>query len=206
MISDRWLRNDHDFPPGAELFRSERAFHVEAYTISHGQLLLSSPAPAEDGTTVQLLFKPVEEMRLPSHFDGLIVSAAQDSPRGRRRLTLAGRGFEGYVVCLAFGWREGVLDRLQPSLFSPVSEPDLRWPTRPVAGLDGGLDRASREEVARAVTDGLSPTARRDRWHLAWVLRDDTRTVGVFLTEADAHEAARLLPRERRVEPAPLVL
>ncbi|GIF67392.1 hypothetical protein Ais01nite_54270 [Asanoa ishikariensis] len=209
MIADRWLCNDHDFPPGAELFRSERAFHVVAYTISHGQLLLSSPAPAEDGTTVQLLFKPVEELRLRSYFDGLVVSVAarQEEAPGRRLLTLAGQGFEGYVVCMAFGWRQGVLGRLQPSLFSPVSEMDVRWPTRPIAGADGGLGRASPADVVEAVTGGLAGDGRRERWHPAYVLVDDDgRTVGVFVTEADAREAARLLePRACRVERAPLV-
>ncbi|GAA1854389.1 hypothetical protein [Asanoa iriomotensis] len=208
MIADRWLSADHDFQPGAELFRSDRAFHVEAYTVSHGQLLLTSPPAAAGGTTVNLLFKRVAAMRLEERYDGLVVSAAATEGRGRV-LTLPG---DGYVVCGAFGWREGVLDRLQRSLFNPVSEADRVWPTQPVWGLDGGLGQASRAEVESAVTDGLDEDARRDRQHPAHVVvieADDgrRRVVGVFLTEADAREAVRLLrPRQASAEVVPLVL
>jgi hypothetical protein len=48
MQKEMWLNQDDQFPPGRELFRSERDFSVWAYTVSHSQLLLLR-ARATDG-------------------------------------------------------------------------------------------------------------------------------------------------------------
>jgi hypothetical protein len=216
VISEVWLYKSDRFQPGAELFRSDRIFETLGYTVSHSQLLLSSNAGVADEppeTTVQILFKPVRAMRLERLYHGLAIRYATVDETDRIRSGLTGRyqgtpahvfvlesgGVEGYVISDAVGWREGVLARMQPSLFRTIDEFDEVWPTSPVAGMNAGLDLASPAEVVHAFTVGLDDGARRDRYRLVHVLvavngdRRSRHTVGVFLAEADAQEAAVML-------------
>ncbi len=70
MNDGTWLYRDHEMQPGAELFRSDRRFWMEAYSAGHSQLLLRS-VDGNDGlgrnheTTVEILFKPVDALSSP---------------------------------------------------------------------------------------------------------------------------------------------
>ncbi|GAA3341704.1 hypothetical protein GCM10020358_34080 [Amorphoplanes nipponensis] len=216
MLKDVWLNRPDQFAPGAELFRSDRTFQLLAYSASHSQLLLSSRDGADGepcGTVVEILFKPVEAVRVQECYRGLVVSCATGeeaaaidagiSPYGyrardARAFILRSQGVEGYVVATAVGTREGVLPRMRQSLFHGYSPEDTAWPTGPLGGVGGGLTVASPAEVAHAVLHGVPDGARRDRHRTVHVLyakgHDAERLpVGVFLTAEDAAEAQRLV-------------
>jgi hypothetical protein len=80
MHQEAWLNQDHQFPPGREVFRSERSFAVWAYTVSHSQLLLRTRT-AGGQPRIDVLFKPVEAMKIRTDFDGLVIRCA--TPAGR---------------------------------------------------------------------------------------------------------------------------
>ena len=227
-----WLNGDADFRPGAELYRSDRTFHLLGYAATHSQLLLSSTRGSDNEpceTTVEILFKPVEAVHLQACYPGLVIRCATEIEAQRinsgvsdygyrapdaRVLVLETRGAAGYVVCPAVGWREDVLPRMQPSLFNPVSTYEPVWPTGPVFGVDGGVNIASPAETVQAFLAEPGKGTRRDRYRYAYVLsakspEQGRRTVGVFVSEADASEAADLLGpafSNPRVEEVPIVL
>ncbi|MEU6076056.1 hypothetical protein [Micromonospora sp. NPDC047074] len=137
-------------------------------------------------------------------------------PAGAHVLILESEGVTGHVVTLAVGWSEGVLSDLQPSLFNTFSPYNPVWPTAPLAGVDGELDIASPQAVAEVFRTGLAEGVRRKRHRHVHVLTavtelDGRRTrhnLGVFLTEADAEEARRLIEPDVAscwVEPLPMV-
>lgn len=130
---------------------------------------------------------------------------------------LESEGTTGYVMTRAVGWREGELSRLEPSFFNTVSPYQPEWPLTPLAGVGDGSRTASPRQVAEAFLTGLPDGERRDRYrfvYLVWAVTDtDGRprrhNLGVFLTEADAEEAKRLVePHVAKcfVEPVPMVL
>ncbi|MGW5570410.1 hypothetical protein ACWEVD_04345 [Nocardia thailandica] len=146
-----WLNKDHHFEPGAELFRSDRSFSVWAYTVSHGQLLLRSDVGRNgNGTTIDILFKPVKAMKLQHRYEGLRIRCADEEeaaaakaeiPQSRlfpddRVLVLESDGIVDHVVCKAVGWCEGVLRHDQRGFF--VDDPSCP-PPRAVDGIDSGL-------------------------------------------------------------------
>jgi hypothetical protein len=123
--------------PGEEIFRSERDFSVWAYTVSHSQLLLRARV-AEGESRIDVLFKPVEAMKLRTDYAGLVVRCGTAAERDR---VLASTGLDGtglrvlvvetaagfdYVVTGAFGWREDDGRDNEPSslaFFPPGSDP-----------------------------------------------------------------------------------
>jgi len=135
---EAWLNRDSQFIAGQEIFRSERDFSVWAFTVSHSQLLLR--ARATDGQSrIDVLFKPVEAMKLRTEYEGLVVRCATAAERDR---VLASTGSGGkarqvlviettagfdYVVTGAVGWREDNGRDNDPSslaLFPPGSDPN----------------------------------------------------------------------------------
>ncbi|MEV6817079.1 hypothetical protein [Micromonospora sp. NPDC051296] len=234
MTSSVWLQRDEDFQPGVELFRSERFFSLWSYSATHSQLLLRADRlPGSDSrlpTTVEVLFTPITAVRMQDGYNGLLIRCATDEeaasiereitiyrPEEARVLILESEGVSGHVVTLAAAWREGVLSHLLPSLFNTVSPYYPVWPTKPLAGVGGEVDIASPQEVAEAFLAGLPEGVRRERRGSVYLLTAVTETngrrsrhnVGVFLTEADAEEAMRLVePHVQRcwVEPLSTVL
>ncbi|MCC3654777.1 MULTISPECIES: hypothetical protein [Streptomyces] len=120
--SDVWLNTDGHFAPGRELFRSERAFSVWAYTVSHGQLLLRARSVGRDGTRqsrIDVLFKPVRAVKTGINYSGLVIRCATEE---ERKLILADTGHarrddrvlvletadgrRDHVVAGAVGWSE----------------------------------------------------------------------------------------------------
>jgi hypothetical protein len=123
-------RQDHELRPGAVVFRSDRRFSMEAYSASHSQLLLrSNPVEEDDDTTIDLLFKPVEAVKIRDGYAGLVVRCATSletnaiivatpgvrADRGDRVFMLESQDRSDYVISMAFGWREGILSRVQGS-------------------------------------------------------------------------------------------
>jgi hypothetical protein len=232
MISDRWLTQDHELKPGAVIFRSARRFSMEAYSASHGQLLLrSNPADDEDDTTVDLLFKPVEAVKIRDGYAGLVVRCATTleanaimastpgvhAERGYRVFMLESQGRSDYVISLAFGWHEGILARVQGSFFNTADAHLPRWPTGPLHGLNPGFNVASVQDLVDALASDHDQPTRRDRYRYVFILMvdvgDDVRPhmsgSGVFLTQQDAEAAQAILaPKVRScwIETLPIVV
>jgi len=108
-----------------------RRFAVWSYTVSHKQLLLRSTKDHAHETRIDLLFKNVLYLALPTLIHDLTVSeadaatssrivagVASDSPRSlddKRVYVLRGRGPEGYVVASTVVHAEDTEDYLAPS-------------------------------------------------------------------------------------------
>lgn len=133
---EAWLNQDHQYRRGQELFRSDRSFAVWAYTVSHSQLLLRTRT-VYGQPRIDVLFKPVEAMKIRTDYDGLIVRCATveeheeiltatGHARGRHVLVLETAGQPDYVVTGAFGWKRDDGDDRDPSalaFFAPGSDP-----------------------------------------------------------------------------------
>lgn len=221
MTTRAWLNTDQQLVPGTELFRSDRRFSVEAYSASHSQLLLRS-LEGNDGlgnhheTTIDLLFKPTDAIKIETGLLGLTVRCAPtdvaeeikrtlpsigDSPDNRVFL-LDSQGVTGYVISAAVGWREGVLGRTGRGFFNSADIYDPRWPTQPLFGVNPGFNEASAQELIDALT--APNQARRERFRTVYVLMTrvelhdgpDISGAGVFLTQEDAEDAqAQLAPK-----------
>jgi hypothetical protein len=137
MQTEAWLNQDHQFPPGQELLRSDRSFAVWAYTVSHSQLLLRTRT-ADGQSRIDILFKPVEAMKVRTDYDGLVIrcatvteheqalAATGHAGRAYRVLMLETAGGLDYVVAGAVGWKEDHGENRDPSslaFFPPGSDP-----------------------------------------------------------------------------------
>ncbi|PZV92730.1 hypothetical protein SAMN05443287_108131 [Micromonospora phaseoli] len=216
MTSRAWLRQDRELVPGTEIFRSERQFAMEAYSASHRQLLLrSNPVDDEHETTIDLLFKPVEAIKIRDGFAGLVIRCATVSEaaqimtalprvspdRGDRVFMLESQGRSDYVISMAFGWHEGILPRVQGSFFHTADAYLPRWPTGPLFGLNAGFNAAAAQDLVHALNSDDHRPLRRDRFRYVFVLMTDVDSedrpkisgAGVFLTRADAEQAQSLL-------------
>jgi hypothetical protein len=142
MHARTWLNTADQFVPGAELFRSNRNFTVWAYTISHSQLLLRSRTAYHGGerqTRIDIVFKPVEAMKLRMEYHGLVVRCAMQGEIDRIHAEHGGIGHKArcliletgedqdYVVTYAVGWMEDEGTERDPSPlagFAPGSDPN----------------------------------------------------------------------------------
>ncbi|MFB7617106.1 hypothetical protein [Kitasatospora sp. NPDC056181] len=215
MTDSTWLNRDHQLVPGKELFRSERSFHLLAYTASHSQLLMRSVGrpdePGEPETTIDLLFKPVTVVKIRDNHRGLAIRCATEAESAQVKaehasvsfdrddhvFVLESQGESDYVVAMAVGWTEGVLGHTQQSFFSHVDPGRPIWPSLPLDGVDPGLTIASTRDLVEALSAEESVTIRRERHRfvhvvMTRVIRPDGPAVtgaGVFLTRADAENA-----------------
>jgi hypothetical protein len=129
------LDQEHDFVPGRTNFESDRQFSLWAYTVSNSQLLFRSRT--EGGSRIDLLFKPVDAMKVRCDYHGLVVRCASDDQRRRvlagvalsggrpRVLALHGGPDLDYVVAAAVGWLEDNGDERDPSRlagFAPATD------------------------------------------------------------------------------------
>jgi hypothetical protein len=139
MREEAWLNQDHQFLPGQELFRSDRSFAVWAYTVSHSQLLLRT----RQQPRVELLFKPVDAIKIRTDYDGLIIRCATVEEHEEilgstgevraicRVLILETGGLPDYVVTGAFGWKQDAGHFADPSalaFFAPATDPSRILP------------------------------------------------------------------------------
>jgi hypothetical protein len=67
-------------PESLTEFSSSRSFQVWRYVVSHRQLLLRSSRTPEVTTRLELLFKNVSAIKLPTHLDALRVRELHDGP------------------------------------------------------------------------------------------------------------------------------
>ncbi|WP_188308584.1 hypothetical protein [Streptomyces sp. CBMA123] len=219
MTDSTWLNRDHQLIPGTELFRSERRFHLLAYTASHGQLLMRSVGrpdePGEPETTIDVLFKPAAVVKISADYRGLAIRCATEAESEQVKANHAGMSFgrddhvfvlesqgeSGYVVAMAVGWTEGVLGRTRQSFFNEFDPDRPIWPSRPLSGVDAGLDIASPQELIDALSTEESATLRRERHRRVYVVMTrvirpdgpDVTGAGVFLTKADAEDAQAVI-------------
>jgi hypothetical protein len=143
MRTEAWLSQDHQFSPGQQVFRSERSFAVWAYTVSHSQLLLRTRT-TDGRSRVDILFKPVEAMKVRTDYNGLtircataeehdqILAATRHAGRPYRVLMLETADELDYIVTGAVGWKEDHGKDRDPStlaFFPPGSDPTRILPT-----------------------------------------------------------------------------
>jgi hypothetical protein len=96
-----------------------RRFQVWSYTVGHGQLLLRSTKDAQNSTQVDVLFKNVGLVSLPTFFDGLTVieSTKQElessglttgllPAENRKCMKLEGNNWRGAIVAGNIAWSE----------------------------------------------------------------------------------------------------
>jgi hypothetical protein len=116
------------------LFSRQRRFKVWHYWISHSQLLLRSEKDARHPTRVEVLFKPVASMNLPTTMDELHIAEADDATAAGiweqvggphypddKVFVLWGPGFRGHIVALSIHFAEDEGDSSTPSpLFGPM--------------------------------------------------------------------------------------
>lgn len=101
------------------------------YTVGHGQLLLRSPKGLGVSTRIDVLFKNVAAIHLPTILDGLAVSEATEDEKselrtqvdlsrltGRKVFVVKGSGFTGYVIAGVVAWYEDEREYHEPSHFS----------------------------------------------------------------------------------------
>ena len=116
--------------------RFSRKFQIWSYSVSHSQLLLRSPKEdSAENTRVDLLFKNVGWINLPSILDDVIVSEISISEAGsviagidshllrtRKLISLKSSTSVGFVIAGAFVWREDTGEYFEPSpLLQPPS-------------------------------------------------------------------------------------
>ncbi|KAB2352219.1 hypothetical protein [Actinomadura rudentiformis] len=141
MHASDWLNTEDRFTPGAELFRSDRAFTTWAYTISHSQLLLRTRTTTQAGSRqsrIDIVFKPVRAMKIRIEYDGLVIRCATLAEaekiradntgihEGAHCLLLETGGDLDYVIAHAVGWEEDMETDRDPSRlagFAPGSDP-----------------------------------------------------------------------------------
>ena len=78
--------------PPTDSFTSERDFQLWAYTVSHGQLLVRSTRSDSVPTRIDVFFKDVRRVDLPTSMRGL-----QVEKDGDRLYRLSGRDWAGEV-------------------------------------------------------------------------------------------------------------
>jgi hypothetical protein len=114
------------------LFAYPRLFQWWSYTVSHGQLLLRSTSSVERPTQVDVLFKDVGAVQLPTTIQDLQVLEADPMSagrsvlgdmRGRRLFVVRGRDTEGCVLAGTVLHDEGHHAYYDPSPLLPTFPP-----------------------------------------------------------------------------------
>src|SRR5262245_15798235 len=108
----------------------QRRFEMWLYAVGHGQLLLRSNRSDEVPTRIEVLFKNVAALELPTLFDGLSITEATSDeaqslniqlgscPADRRKVfLLRGTNYLGYVVAGAVFWHEDQGNHYDESFF-----------------------------------------------------------------------------------------
>ena len=101
------------------IVRFDRKFKVWLYEIGHGQLLLRSTKDEHHPTQVDILFKGVALMQIPTLFSKLVISEMSERefqsldlstglfPLGERKcFKLEGDNWQGVIVAGYVGWLE----------------------------------------------------------------------------------------------------
>ena len=107
-----------------------RDFQVWEYVVGHRQLLIRSTKAAGLLTRVDVLFKDVAAINLPTTFAGLTVSEASErdsahaelqlgssTVRGEKLFMVHGSNYKGYILAAAVAWHEDEGEYNDPSYF-----------------------------------------------------------------------------------------
>jgi hypothetical protein len=114
-----------------EIINAERRFQIWKYTVGHSQLLLRSTKSAEFPTRIDVFFKGVKELHLPTIFTGLSITEASEadvrqlcslrkSPsfdKDVKVFKVQGTDFVGYVAALIVFCHEDEGEYHDPSFF-----------------------------------------------------------------------------------------
>ena len=114
------------------LITFERDFQIWKYTVGHAQLLLRSTKPPKCPTRIDVFFKNVGAIHVPTSFKQLSIigASAHEAVKmkvldcssvvgGHRKLFLIrGSDFEGYVVAGIVVWHEDQGEYHEPSYFA----------------------------------------------------------------------------------------
>jgi hypothetical protein len=95
-----------------DTFESGRHFQIWRYEVGHAQLLLRSVKGDHDASRIDVLFKAVEAIDLPTRFDGLQIM------RERDQFALSGAGWSGRIIAGSCFQAEDVGEYLDPSPFA----------------------------------------------------------------------------------------
>lgn len=115
----------------------KRDFQIWQYSVSHSQLLLRSVKGNKHKTRIDVLFKGVDLMHIPTHFSGFRISEIAKEEFQSLQLSLGlsddfedryfrveGEGWKGVVVALAVFWVEEDAEHNEKSkLFDAPSAP-----------------------------------------------------------------------------------
>ena len=95
-----------------DAFESHRHFELWRYEVGHAQLLLRSVKSDQNQTRIDVLFKVVEAIDLPTSFDGLRLE------RHDNAFGLSGVGWSGSVIAGACFRAEDTGEYFDPSPFA----------------------------------------------------------------------------------------
>ena len=111
-----------------------RSFQVWSYTVGHSRLLLRSVKSIENSTRVDVLFKNVASISMPTLVENLTIEAADENTRrmlvegwelrileGRVIFVLRGTNYQGYVVAGAMAHHEDDGEYDEPSQLMEVA-------------------------------------------------------------------------------------
>jgi hypothetical protein len=129
----------------------QREFQIWLYSVSHGQLLLRSNRSERVSTRIDVLFKNVAAVSLPTLFEGLsLAEATTDEARDlniqlgalpiqkRKVFAIWGANFRGYVVAGAIFWHEDEGYHFDTSYFEGSLNPRLVGATRLISCIRSG--------------------------------------------------------------------
>lgn len=113
------------------IYRSDRRFQVWRYIVSHKQLLLRSPKDNENSTRIDLLFKVVDLMNIPTSLKGLALSKAADNSsavlpinfalsQGSHIFRVDSSSYVGYVVAAYYFFHEDEKEYDDESAFQSI--------------------------------------------------------------------------------------
>jgi hypothetical protein len=102
-----------------EIIKFTRLFQLWSYTTSHSQLLLRSPKSSEYPTRIDVLFKNVANINLPTLLSGLTVNALSESEaahlfqqfdaqaiKGMHLFSITDTNLNGHVIAGSIAWHE----------------------------------------------------------------------------------------------------
>lgn len=96
-----------------EKYRSPRRFQVWRYQVGHSQLLIRSVKSADHPSRIDVLFKGVDVIEMPTNFEGLEII------RDGGRYVLAGKGWTGSITAVVCFEAEDEGEHFDPSPFEP---------------------------------------------------------------------------------------
>ena len=114
------------------IFECSGRFQWWSYTVSHGQLLLRSTKSRQRDTQVDVLFKDVVFVSIPTSLENIEILEADDADRptglelekDRKIFVVRGTDFSGFVAAAVVLHAEGTGAHNDPSPLVPQFPPD----------------------------------------------------------------------------------